>query len=115
MVKQQMIENKINKLFNTIENSKEYQDYLKIGSSLEKDKRINKLINEIKNLQKKSTKLEYEKNDKYKEIDEYIEKKVEELNNIPAYREYLHKMNEFNDILAMSSKTIEDYVDEKIN
>jgi len=110
-----MIENKINKLFNTIENSKEYQDYLKIGSSLEKDKRINKLINEIKNLQKKSTKLEYEKNDKYKEIDEYIEKKVEELNNIPAYREYLHKMNEFNDILAMSSKTIEDYVDEKIN
>ena len=42
-------------------------------------------------------------------------KKVEELNQIPAYQEYLNKMNEFNDILAMSSKMIEDYVDEKIN
>lgn len=110
-----MIESKLNKLFDTIENSKEYKDYLSIGKSLKKDARVNILINEIKNLQKKSTKLEYEKNDSYKEIDKEIEKKVEELNQIPAYQEYLNKMNEFNDILAMSSKMIEDYVDEKIN
>mgnify|MGYP002626988892 CR=1 FL=1 len=110
-----MIESKLNKLFDSIEKSKEYQDYLSIGNSLSKDERINKLINEIKTLQKKSTKLEYEKDDTYKEVDKEIEKKVKELNNIPAYIEYLNKMNEFNDILAMSSKMIEDYVDEKIN
>ena len=110
-----MIESKIDKLFETIENSKEYKDYLKIGNSLSKDERINKLINEIKILQKKSVKLEYEKDESYKEVDKEIEKKVEELNNIPAYIEYLNRMNEFNDILAMSSKMIEDYVDEKIN
>ena len=40
---------------------------------------------------------------------------MKELNSIPAYIEYLNKMNEFNDILAMSSKTIEDYVNEKAN
>ena len=107
-----MIESKLNKLFDTIENSKEYQDYLRIGNSLSKDERINKLIDE---LQKKSTKLEYEKDMSYKEVDKEIEKKVKELNNIPAYKEYLNKMNEFNDILAMSSKMIEDYVDEKTN
>ncbi len=110
-----MIESKLNKLFDTIENSKEYKDYLKIGESLSKDVRITKLIDEIKELQQESTKLEYEGNDKYIEVDKKIDKKVKELTKIPAYKEYLNKMNEFNDILAMSSKMIEDYVDEKIN
>ena len=45
-----MIESKIDKLFETIENSKEYKDYLSIGKSLKKDARVNILINEIKDL-----------------------------------------------------------------
>lgn len=110
-----MIENKIDNLFKTIENSKEYQDYLKIGASLSKDSTINELINEIKKLQQESTKLEYNGDEKYKEIDKIIEKKVAELNSKPAYLEYLNKINEFNDILSMSSKAIEDYVNEKAN
>jgi cell fate (sporulation/competence/biofilm development) regulator YmcA (YheA/YmcA/DUF963 family) len=107
-----MIENKIDDLFKAIENSKEYQDYLKIGETLSKDNSINELIEEIKKLQKKSTMLEYNNDDSYKEVDKEIEKKVQQLNEIPAYREYLNKMNEFNDILAMSSKMLEDYVEE---
>jgi len=110
-----MIENKIDNLFKTIENSKEYQDYLKIGDSLSKDETINKLIEEIKELQQKSTMLEYNNDESYKEVDKIIEEKVNELNSKPAYQEYLNKMNEFNDILAMSSKNIEDYVNEKIS
>ena len=110
-----MIKNKIDNLFKTIENSKEYQDYLKIGKSLEKDESINILIEEIKKLQQQSTMLEYNNDHSYKEIDKIIEKKVLELNNKPAYKEYLNKMNEFNDILAMSSKNIEDYINEKTN
>lgn len=110
-----MVENKIDELFNTIENSKEYKDYLKIGKSLKKDKKIDKLIEEIKELQKESTILEYNNDDSYKEIDKIIASKVEELNNIPAYQEYLHKMNELNDILAMSSNMLEEYIDEKVN
>jgi len=115
MVRLLMIENKIDNLFKTIENSREYQDYLKIGDSLSKDTSINELISEIKRLQQKSTELEYIGDDSYKEIDKMIEKKVSELNSKPAYQEYLNKMNEFNDILAMSSKNIEDYVNEKAN
>ena len=110
-----MIENKIDDLFKTIENSKEYQDYLKIGKSLEKDETINKLIEEIKELQQKSTMLEYNNDESYKEVDKEIELKVKELNSKPAYQEYLNKMDEFNDILAMSSKNLEDYVNEKAN
>ena len=68
------------------------------------------LINEIKELQKKSTMLEYHHDDSYKEVDKIIESKVLELNEKPAYKEYLNKMNEFNDILAMSSNMLEKYV-----
>lgn len=110
-----MIENKIDDLFKAIENSKEYQDYLKIGESLSKDSSINELIDEIKELQKKSTMLEYHHDDSYKEVDKIIESKVKELNEKPSYREYLNKMNEFNDILTMSSNMLEKYVDEKTN
>lgn len=110
-----MIDNKIEELFNTIEESKEYKEYKKIESILDKDKSIKKLIEQIKNLQQESVRLEYEKNDYYKVIDKEIEKKAKELNDKPVYQEYLNKMNELNDILSMSSRIIEDYIDDKIN
>lgn len=110
-----MIDNKIEELFDTIESSSEYQDYKKIETILKKDKSINELINEIKSLQKESVRLEYNHDNSYKEIDKKIELKVQELNNKPVYQEYLNKMNEINNILAMSSKMIEDYVEEKVN
>ena len=109
-----MIENKIDELFNTIESSNEYKSYLNIGDVLKDDKEINDLINEKKALQKKSVNLEYNNDPSYKEIDLCIEEKVKILNEKPIYREYLRRMNEFNDILAESSKTIEDYINSKV-
>lgn len=109
-----MIENKINELFQTIENSNEYKSYLEIGRVLENDDEINSLINEIKKLQKESVNLEYNNDDRYKEVDREIEEKVKLLNSKPMYQEYLHKMNEFNDVLAMSSNNIEKYINSKI-
>ncbi len=109
-----MIENKIDELFNTIENSKEYKSYIKIGNILKEDKEINNLINEIKTLQKKSVNLEYNNDPTYKEIDKIIEEKVNKLNSKPIYKEYLRRMNEFNDILASSSNTIEKYINDQI-
>ena len=109
-----MIENKINELFSTIENSKEYKSYMNIGNVLKEDKEINNLINEIKTLQKKSVNLEYNNDPTYKEVDKIIEEKVNLLNSKPIYKEYLRRMNDFNDILASSSNTIENYINEKI-
>ena len=110
-----MIDNKIEELFNTIEESKEYKEYKKIEKILDKDKSIKKIIEEIKALQQESVRLEYEKNDYYKVIDKEIDKKAKELNDKPVYQEYLTKMNELNNILSMSSKMIEDYIDDKVN
>lgn len=109
-----MIEKKIDELFVTINESPEYQAYLQIGKVIEKDEEINTLIKEIKNLQKKSVRLEEQGNLEYKEIDKLIEEKVALLNSKPIYQEYLKRMNEFNDIIAESSNQIEKYVNSKI-
>ncbi len=109
-----MIKKKIDELFQTIEESEEYQAYLNIGSVLEKDKEINTLVAEIKALQQRSVQLEYQHDETYKEVDKEIEEKVKFLNSKPIYQEYLRKMEELNDILAMSSTHLEEYVNSKI-
>ncbi|MBQ8681424.1 MAG: YlbF family regulator [Bacilli bacterium] len=109
-----MIEKKIDELFETINNSEEYQSYLNIGKVLEQDEEINNLIKEIKELQQKSVRLEEAGNPEYKEIDKVIEEKVNLLNSKPIYQEYLRRMNEFNDIISMSSNQIEKYINSKV-
>ena len=109
-----MINEKVDDLFKTIKESSEYKKYLEIGKVLENDKEVHKLIKEIKTLQQKSVKLEYNNNPKYKEIDKIIKKKVDILNNKPIYKEYLRRMNKFNDILSESSNNIEKYINSKI-
>ena len=92
-----MISNSVNELFESINNSKEYQDYLKIKEVLEKDESIISLIEEIKKLQQESVNLEFNGDEKYKEIDKVIEEKAKILNSNPTYLEYLNRMDEFND------------------
>ena len=109
-----MINNKINELFETIKNSKEYLAYQNIGEVIKDNDEINNLVNEIKKLQQQSVKLEEEGNIKYKEIDKVIEEKVTTLNNIPIYKEYLRRMDEFNDLITESKNNIELFINEKI-
>lgn len=109
-----MINNSVNDLFESINNSKEYQDYLKIKEVLEKDQNIISLIEEIKVLQQESVNLEFNGDEKYKEIDKVIEEKANILNNNPTYQEYLNKIEDFNNILTTSSKMLENYVKDKI-
>ena len=105
---------KVEELFQTIEESAEYKSYLNIAKILDNNKEIKSLVNEIKRLQQKSVKLEHDNNPKYKEVDKFIEEKVAKLNSIPIYKEYLRRMNELNDILAESSSQIEKYINSKI-
>ena len=104
----------LEELFNAIENSKSYQEYLKMKDILNKDSEIKKLIDEIKELEKQATYLEYIGDTSYKDVDDVIKAKAEILNNKQIYQEYLNKMEEFNDELAISSKMIEKYVEEKV-
>ncbi|MBQ8218982.1 MAG: YlbF family regulator [Bacilli bacterium] len=109
-----MIESRIEELFYSIENSKVYQEYKKMKDILDKDSEIKELIDEIKSLEKEATYLENIGDNKYLEIDKIIKEKEIILNNKQVYIEYLDKMNEFNDELAISSKMISDYIEEKV-
>lgn len=108
------MESNLEKLFNAIENSKVYQEYIKMKNILDKDQSIKKLIDEIKELEKQATYLEYIGDEKYKEIDLEIANKTDILNNKPVYQEYLNRMNELNDELAISTDMISKYVEEKV-
>lgn len=106
--------NSLEELFKSIENSSLYKEYLKMKDILSKDDEIKNLIDEIKELEKKATYLENIGDESYKKIDEEIKIKADILNNKQVYQEYLNKMDEFNDELAISSRMIEKYVEEKV-
>ena len=109
-----MINSSIEDLFNSIENSSLYKRYKKMSDILSKDTKIRDMLDEIKCLEQEATYLESIGDEKYKEIDEIIKQKADVLNNNIVYQEYLNCMDEFNDELSMSSKMIEDYVEEKV-
>jgi len=107
-----MINNSLEELFKSIENSSLYKEYKKMENILSQDQNIKNMIEEIKELEKKATYLESIGDIKYQEIDNIIKEKANILNNNPTYLEYLNRMDEFNDELAMSSNMIEKYIEE---
>ena len=109
-----MINSSIEELFNSIENSSLYKKYIQMSDILSKDNEIKKILDEIKELEKEATYLENIGDDRYKEVDEEIKRKADILNNNYVYQEYLNSMNDFNDEISMSSKMIEQYVEEKV-
>lgn len=110
-----MIESSIENLFTEINNFNEYKEYINILNILKENKEVNNLIEEIKSLEKKATKLEYEKNKKYIEIDKQIEEKTKVLNSNKEYQEYLSKLKAFNNTLLASSSLLDEYIEEKVS
>ena len=110
-----MIDSSIEELFDSINNSKEYKEYKEITSILNDNVEVKSMIDEIKNLQKEATYLEYNEDDSYKEIDKVIEEKSRLLNSNVHYQEYLSKLKSFNTMLMASSSLLEDYIDEKVS
>ena len=56
-------------------------------------------MQEIKDLQKEANYLEENNDIRYKDVENIIADKVEELNNNKIYQEYLDKMKEFNKLI----------------
>lgn len=110
-----MIESSIENLFTEINNSNEYKEYINIVNILKENKEVNKLIEEVKSLEKKATKLEYAKNKKYIEIDKQIEEKTKILYSNKDYQEYLSKLKTFNNTLLASSSLLDEYIEEKVS
>jgi cell fate (sporulation/competence/biofilm development) regulator YmcA (YheA/YmcA/DUF963 family) len=103
--------NKIEELFNTIENTKEYIEYKEIKELLINDEEIMNLIKEIKKLQKKATHEEASHQTIYK----LIQEKINNLNSYSLYHEFITKKENLNDILAFVTNTINKYLEDIIN
>ena len=109
-----MIESSSEEVFESINSSKEYQEYQEIVSILNNNKEVKDLIEEIKELEKEATKLEYNNDDRYKEIDKIIEDKSNKLKENKDYNEYLSKLKKFNNTLLTTSSLLQEYIDEKV-
>lgn len=110
-----MINEKIDSLFETIYNTKEYIEYKKIKDLLNTNEEIRTIIENIKKLQKEATHLEVNNDNTYKEIDKNIKDNFKLLESYPLYNEYINKKEQLNDILSSVTYNLNQYLDNIIN
>lgn len=97
------IQDKIDNLFNELEESKLYKNYVKIKSQLQKDNEIMKIISDIKRYQKIAT------NNKDKFVEDKLKELYSKLNAYPIYQSYLIIKEALEEELFMLKETFEKY------
>lgn len=95
---------KTKELTNKIKEDKLYKDYMKLRQELKKDENITKTIDEIKRLQRKYVKANYQD----KESLEKINILTSELEEIPLYAIYQQKEEELNNNLVFIKEGLRD-------
>ena len=106
-----MIDEKFNELIKTIESSLPYQNYQHILKQVEVNEDINRLVNELKNMQKKivhATSIGQE----IKKLEKKLDIIKQNLNNIPLYQSYIDASNEVNDLMKLVSNKIQNYIND---
>ena len=91
------LKDEIDIFINAIKKSDIYKEYLSILDKVNKSEEIKKIINEIRNIQKQLVKTPSIK------LEEELNKKKEELNNIPLYLDYKDK---YEDTFLKWAKTV---------
>lgn len=97
------IKKDIDGLFETIEDSKIYKEYLSVKKQLSKNTEIMKIIEEIKRYQKILV------NNKDKIIEKELSKLYDKLNSYPIYQSYLDVLEELNNELTNIKILFENY------
>ena len=87
-----------------IKNSKDYKECIEIKEKMKSNEELIKMIEDIKLLQKKYIKSNYDSNIK-KELDNLEEK----LNSIPIYNMYIEKLNKVNELIDYVKDDLNDY------
>ena len=98
--------NKVDEIINEIEDSEDYQKYLKLKEEINKNKELVLLINEVRQMNKDYTHKLIKK--------EELDAKNNELNNHPLYREYLNTIATINNEFAIIENTINNYFKGKL-
>lgn len=100
----------IDDLINTIVNSKEYKICTELKEKMSTNKEILQLINDIKILQKKYIKSNYNE-----EFEQKLKEKGERLNEIPIYLLYNENLKAVNDMISIVNDGLNEYFSSKLN
>ena len=96
--------NNLDDLINYIKNTIEYKKCLELKSRMSSNSDINSLIINIKDLQKKYIKSNYDSDIKLE-----LDKANEELNNIPIYITYCENLDRVNQMISYINDELSDY------
>lgn len=96
--------NSLDELIDYIKNTIEYKKCLELKSKMSSNSNINSLIDNIKNLQKKYIKSNYDSDIKLE-----LDKLNEELNNIPIYITYTEYLDRVNEMISYVNDELSDY------
>ena len=104
------LNSELDKLIDYIKNTKDYKLCIKLKQQMDENEDIKKLINDVKNLQKKYIKSNYDDSIK-KELDV----KNEELSSIPIYVTYNQTLEKVNSMIEYVKDNLNDYFDNLLN
>lgn len=107
------INNALDDLIGSIKESDIYLNYKHILHQVEINGDINKLVNDIKGIQKQLVKEEYvNQSSSIDDLEKKLKIKTEKLNNIPLYKEYIDASNELNDLIQSVNQKIQLYIND---
>ncbi len=104
------LEKSVKDLKDYIENCPEYIKVLELKNKMEKSSRISKLINEIKDMQKKYVRSGYDE-----KVGKELKNLEKKLNEIPIYLEYNKNLEKINDMIFVVKEELNEYFYKKIN
>lgn len=102
--------NKFDEIIYEIKNSNDYKNYVILHKMMIDNEEINKLISEIKDLQKVIVNKEYKKVDFFKE-EEQLNENLNKLNSIPLYVEYDKYQKKLDDQFQLLKEKINNYIE----
>lgn len=105
---------KTDELVEYIKSSKNYKKYQELSKRVKDNKEIMDIINEIKALQKKAVRKEYNHED-VTDINKEINKKLEKLNEYPIYQEMTYLEEDLNNLFILIKERLDNYISKQIN
>ena len=102
--------NNLDELINYIKSTKEYKKCIELKNKMMSNSDINKLMNDIRTIQKKYIRSNYDSS-----VKEELDKLNEEFNNIPIYIIYCENLKIVNEMIDYVNDELSDYFYEIFN
>ena len=109
-----LILDKVDEIINYIKETSEYKDYLFLKDKVSKNNKINSLIEEVRIIEKELVKLEVNNKD-ITDLEKEYNSKLEELNKIPLYKDYVDTVEKLDNIYQDIKNRLDNYFYEKLN